>query len=220
MMIGTTQPACFPTLRARLVVHPKKPDVAVGLLCLLVALFAAGSARAQFPGADRGDGSKGGPYKKTVGIVPNVCTNDSYLEVASGTTVYYCYQLFSPPPFDYSYNVTDDVLGFIEAGSGSANETTTVFASTQISSTVTNIGEFVVQDTSGFNGTRGNEINGTYTFYDNATVVVGTGSGGGGAGGGGTQFDPAIPTLSEYALFAFGALLMVGAAVMLRRNSG
>ncbi len=191
-----------------------KKTFPIAALCLLCALSLAASAVAQYPGATRGDGD---PYRKTVGIVPNVCSTDDFIEVVAGTTVYYCYDLFSPPPFDYSYNVTDDVLGFVAAGNASANQTTTVFASTQVFANVTNVGEFAVQDDGfGMNGTRGPGINGTFFFYDNATVGVINGT----IGGGGNQFDPAIPTLSEYALFAFGALLMVGAAVMLRRNSG
>lgn len=181
----------------------------LALLMLLVALPSA----AQWWSPDRVVIKEpSNPVSKTVGTVDGICTNDSSIVVPSGTTVYYCYSLIDPPPANYSYNVTDDILGLIALnGNGAVNQTFEVFRSQRVFANVTNIGTFsLFLDRGLSNSTRG----GFFEFTDNATVgVVDNGSGGFG------NFNPAIPTLSEIAMFSFGILLIGGAFLVLRRTA-
>ena len=49
---------------------------------------------------------------KTVTTAPGVCGTSSSIQVAAGTTVYYCYTVTNNGPGDFDiHNLTDDVLG-------------------------------------------------------------------------------------------------------------
>lgn len=179
----------------------------------LLLLLAALPATAQWWSGDRGLNETFQPIAKTVGTTPGVCTNDSSITVPAETTVYYCYSLSNPPPYNYTYNVTDDILGPIAQGMAGPNETFAFLEPQQIFANVTNIGTFDFFVDSG-NGTVLGRGGMSASFNDSATVgVVDNGSGGSG------QYNPAIPTLSEIALFSFGILLIGGAFLVLRRTA-
>lgn len=153
------------------------------------------------------DGERGTILEKTVGTTPNTCSTETDIVVAPGTEVYYCYSSPFNTTEKVGYNLTDDILGLIE-GNGilAPSETIEVIIPSTIFTNVTNIAELFVYEL--------NATNPKYAFGNaSATVFVDPSLGGGG------RFSPAIPTLSEIALFSFGVLLIGGAFLVLRRTA-
>lgn len=178
---------------------PSRVSLAASVASILLL---ATAASAQF-GDDRGKEL----LVKTVGTTPGVCSSETETVVGPGTTVYYCYSSDLNISETIGYNLTDDILGLIEDNGILPNSTALeVIIPSTIFTNVTNIAELFIYQ---LNATNPKFAVGNAS----ATVIVDPS-----LPGGGNQFNPAIPTLSEIAMFSFGILLIAGAFFTIRKS--